>query len=124
MRRIDYSRGGYDNATERFMSCIETTKECIVDNPSEKQDADVIANAVADICRVINHNSSENAAQYINLAMAQEHRTLQAQTVHALLRFFDLYQDTSYDLRNAAAVDAAQAIAETVKQESLRIPLI
>jgi len=83
-----------------------------------------IKEAVQALCGVVNSGDPETMAEAFYAAFVNEHRTLQAQMVAALIGFFDLYKDGEWDLRNRAAVRAAEIITRAAKRDGVYIPLI
>lgn len=87
-------------------------------------DWDSIVIAIGKLAVEVNHNSPDNVASGMFVGVYNHHRTIQAMMVNAMIRFLDIYQHSTYDLRNKAAVEAAKKISEFVKKDSIYIPLI
>ena len=85
---------------------------------------DEIRDAMAVLVNAVNRHSPEKVAKAMLIGMINNHRTLQASFFKALFKFFDLYKDASYDLRNHSAVVAAAQVTEFAKEEYIGFPLI
>ncbi len=90
----------------------------------EREEWDRIADAVGVIQDAVNHSDPKAVAEALYIGLARGHRTLQAQTVAAILHLLRIYKDTDYDLRNHAAVVAAAQITQFADDQSIYIPLI
>ena len=83
-----------------------------------------IEEVVTMLCGVVNSGDPETVAGAFYTAFVHEHRTLQAQAVKAIIGFFDLYKDEEWDLRNRAAVRAAEIITQAAERDEIYIPLV
>lgn len=85
---------------------------------------DRVKTAMETLSHEANCYGSEFLAKAMFYGMHNDHRTLQAMVVNAMLKFMGIYSGASYDLRNKAAVEAAEKLAQVIKDEGVYIPLI
>jgi len=76
------------------------------------------------LTHAVNSGSPEKVAKALYLGLCNQHRTLQAKAIKALLELLKLYKDSDYDLRNHAAVVEAALVTEFLDREGFGIPLI
>jgi hypothetical protein len=131
-------RGEFGPLSGEALRVVEKSEEMVgADAESEDDTARAIARsieanklqhdidgAVESITNAVNGHSSKLVAEAIFLAIAKQHRTLQAQTVDAFVKSLGIYQYSSYDLRNKAAVVMAERITEFVIEDHGYIPII
>lgn len=72
----------------------------------------------------VNAMDPEETAKALLIGIVGQHRTLQAQTISALIKMLGMYRDAAYDGRNRAAVIAAERISQVVDEEHIYVPLI
>ncbi len=89
----------------------------------ERKDFDAIRGAMRTIADAVNGNSPAIVGKVLAVELAGQHRTLQASVIRALLVMFGIYKGAAYDLRNKAAVDAAEKVADLAKKD-IAIPFI
>ena len=102
----------------------DTTEEDAERMCKERERWDSVADAMKTIADAVNSGSPDVVAQMMYMGLEKEHRTLQAQTVCAMIKFMSIYKDAAYDLRNRAAVGAAEQVAQFVEGIKMYIPLI
>lgn len=76
------------------------------------------------LTHTLNGGSPKRVAKALYIGLCNQHRTLQAQAIQALLELLKLYKDSDYDLRNHAAVVEAALVTEFLDREGFGIPLI
>lgn len=110
----------YASFTPTGDTAIEDAERLII----EKERWDDVVKAMGIISHAVNCGGSEEVAKAMFVGIGDDHRTLQAMIVNAMLKFLPIYSDATYDLRNKAAVEAAGKVAQFVKDNAVYIPLI
>jgi len=82
---------------------------------------DKVGQAMATLSQFVNGSTPGELAQAMFRYVGNDHRTLQAQTVKTIIEFLKIYQDAAFDLRNEAAVLAAEKLSQV---DGIYIPLI
>lgn len=90
----------------------------------ESERWDAVVTVGEHIASLVNSRSVEELAKGLYVGLSRQHRTLQAQSIAALIKLLGIYRDADYDLRNRAAVIAAERISQLVDDEHIGIPLI
>jgi hypothetical protein len=109
---------------ESLQPTVETPLEDMKRMNVKKEWYDHVGSSMDILGRAVNGSSPQEVAEAMYLGIHGDHRTIQAQVVLSILKFLEIYQDASFDLRNERAVRAATKISQYVKDEFIMIPLI
>ena len=76
------------------------------------------------LTHAVNGGNYKDIAKAMYLGLCNQHRTLQAQAIKAILELLRIYKDSDYDLRNHAAVVESALVTEFLDKEGFGIPFI
>jgi hypothetical protein len=114
-------------ALDEYASLVPTGDTAIEDAERmivHRERWDDVVKAMNILSHAVNCGDPKEVSKAMFVGICEDHRTLQAQVVDAMLKFLSIYSEASYDLRNRAAVEAAEKVTGFVKENAIYIPLI
>lgn len=102
---------------EELVTAMDDSKHTAVSAKKIQEAVQVLSDAV-------NVMGFEGTGSVLAIALRKQHRTLQASIMRGLIDMFKIYQNEAFDLRNRAAVRAAEIFSKAVESEEIYIPFI
>lgn len=127
-RDFGSNRANADGAIHKYQNLKSPSNRETIDEADralrEAEKWDAIIDAVKVLTNAVNGSDAEMVAKAMFMGLAKSHRTLQAKLFSAIFKMFNIYKDSSYDLRNVSAVIASAQVTQFAEDEYIRFPLI